>query len=140
MCAMWIETSWTVLDSERHIIPQRLTERSMERKEPIEEESLKEEKAETTGNEKIKERKRNVSTKSQNFQRSSGQVNLGNNCLINLGMLKPILRVGVTITGKLQIRILRLQQQPKKFSVRLSAICDSNLGYFKHIESFQHDR
>ena len=31
MCAMWKETSWTVLDTELHIIPHRPTERRMER-------------------------------------------------------------------------------------------------------------
>ena len=51
-------------------------------------ESSKEEKAETKGKEKVKERKDNASTKSQNHQKSSGQVDLGNNGQNNLGMLK----------------------------------------------------
>ena len=32
MCTMWKETPWTVLDTELHIIPQRFTERRMERR------------------------------------------------------------------------------------------------------------
>ena len=107
--------------------------------EPREVESSKEEKAETMGKEKVKERRGNVSTKSQNHQRNSGQVGLGNNGLNNLGAQKLTLRVGVTMIDTLQIRILRLQQ-PHNFSVRLSVICDSNLGHVKHIESFQQDR
>ena len=42
--------------------------------------------------------------------------------------------------GTLQIRISRLQVQPKNFNMRLSVIGDSNLGHVKHIESLQHDR
>ena len=45
-------------------------------REPRKEESLKVEKTETVGKEKVKERKDNVSTKSQNHQRNSGQVDL----------------------------------------------------------------
>ena len=86
--------------------------------------SPKEEKAETKGKEEVKERKENVSTKSQNLQKSSGQVDLGNSGQSNLGMLKQALPVGGKMIGTLQIRILRLQQQPKHFSVRLSVNCD----------------
>ena len=96
-------------------------------REPRKVESSKVEKAETMGKEKVKERRDNVSTKSQNHQRNSGQVDLGNNGLNNLGAQKLTLRVGVTMIGTLQIRILRLQQQPKNFSVRLSVICDSRI-------------
>ena len=63
--------------------------------------------------------------KSQNHQRNSGQVDLGNNGLINLEAQKLTLRIGVTTIGTLQIRILRLQQQSKNFSVRLLVICET---------------
>ena len=93
------------------------------------------EKAETMGKEKVKERKDNVSTKSQNHQRNSGQVDFGNNGLNNLGAQKPTLQVGVTMIGTLQIRILRLQQQPKNFSVRLSVICDCRIWVMSNTSS-----
>ena len=89
-------------------------------REPRKVESSEVEKAATTGKEKAKERKDNVSTKSQNHQRNSGQVDLGNNGLNNLGAQKPTLRVGVTMIGVQQIRTLRPQQQPKNFRMRLS--------------------
>ena len=54
-------------------------------------------------------------------------MDLGNNGLNNLGAQKLTLRVGVTMIGTLHIQILRLQQQPKNFSVRLSVICDSRI-------------
>ena len=69
-----------------------------------------EEKAETKGKEKVKERKGNVSTKSQNHQKSSGQVDLGNYGQNNLGMLKQT-----------------LQRQLSNFNMRLSVICDSRM-------------
>ena len=90
-------------------------------------ESSKVEEAETMGKEKEKERKDSVSTKSQNHRKNSGHVDLGNNGQNNLGPQKLTLRVGVTTSGTLQIRILRLQQRPKNFSVRLSVICDSRI-------------
>ena len=128
MCTMWKETSWTVLDKELHSHPIKIhrkedgKETEMETaREPRKVESSEVEKAETMGKEKVKERRDNVSTKSQNHQRNSGQVDLGNNGLNNLG------RVGVTMIGTLQIRNLRLQQQLKNFSVRLSVICDSRI-------------
>ena len=66
--------------------------------------SPKEERADTKGKEKVKERQDNVSTKSQNHQKSSGQVGLGNNGQNNLGMMRQTLRVGgmmiVDGTGK----------------------------------------
>ena len=109
-------------------------------REPRKVESSKVEKAGTMEKEKVKERRDNVSTKSQNHQRNSEQVDLGNSGLNNLGTQKPTLRVGVTMFGTLQIQILRLQE-PKNFSVRLSVILRlSNFGSVKHIESFQHDR
>ena len=93
------------------------------------------------GKEKVEERKDTVSTKSQNHHKNSGQVDLGNNGQNNLGTQKPTLRVGVTMIGTLQIRILRHQRQLKNFNMCLSVICDSRiLGFVKHIESFQHDR
>ena len=61
-------------------------------------------KEETKGKEKVKERKDNVSTKSQNHQMSSGQVDLGNICQNNLGMLKQTPRVGGNMIGTQQIR------------------------------------
>ena len=81
-------------------------------------ESSKVEKAETMGKEKVEERKDNVSTKSQNHQKNSGQVDPGNNGQNNLGTQKPTLRVGGTMIGIQQIRILRLQWQLKKFNTR----------------------
>ena len=48
--------------------------------------SPKEEKVETKGKEK--KRKDNVSTKSQNLQKSSGQTDLGNKGQMNLGILE----------------------------------------------------
>ena len=89
--------------------------------------SPKEEKVETKGKEKVKERKErkgNVSTKSQNLQKSSGQVDLGNNGQINLGMLKQTLRVGGKMTGTQQIRILKHQQPVRNFNMLLSVNCD----------------
>ena len=79
------------------------------------------------GKGKGNERRDNVSTKSQNHQRNSGQAVLGNNGLNNLGAQILTLRVGVTTIGTLQIRILRLQQQPKNFTVRQLVICDSRI-------------
>ena len=76
-------------------------------------ESSKVDKAETLGKEK--ERMDNISTKSQNHQRNSGQVDIGNNGLNNLGTQKPTLRVGVTMIGTLQIRILRPQAVVEEF-------------------------
>ena len=46
-------------------------------REPRKVESSKEEKAETRGKEKVQDKKDNVSTKSQNHQKNSGQVDLG---------------------------------------------------------------
>ena len=79
------------------------------------------------GKEKVKARRDNVPTKPQNHHRNSGQVDLGNYGLNNLGAQKLTLRVGATMIGTLQIRILRLQQQPKNFSVSLSVICDTRI-------------
>ena len=78
-------------------------------REPRKVESSKVEQAETMGKEKekVKERKDNVSMKSQNHHKNSGQVDLGNNGQTNLGTQKPTLRVGVTMIGTQQIRILR---------------------------------
>ena len=104
----------------------KVTEKETAR-EPRKVESSKEEKAETKGKEKVKERKDNVSTKSQNHQKSSGQVDLWKNGQNNLGMLKQTLRVGGTMIGTQQIRILRTQRQPRNFNMRLSVICDSRI-------------
>ena len=104
----------------------KVTEKETAR-EPRKVGSSKEEKAGTKGKEKVKERKDNVSTKSQNHQKSSGQVDLGNNGQNNLGMLKQTLRVGLTMIGTQQIRILRPQRQLRNFNIRLSVICDSRI-------------
>ena len=85
--------------------------------------SPKEEKTETKGKEKVKGRKGNVSRKSQNLQKSSGQVDLGNYGQINLGMLKQTLRVGGKI-GTQQIQILKHQQPLRNFNMLLSVNCD----------------
>ena len=134
MCTMWKETPWTVLVSVATHRPTKIhrnedgkeTEKETAR-EPRKVESSKVEKVETMGKEKVKERKDNVSTKSLNHRKNSGQVDLGNNGLNNIGAQKPTLRVGVTMIGTLQIRILRLQKQPKNFSVRLWVICDCRI-------------
>ena len=96
-------------------------------REPRKVESSKVEKAETMGKEKVEERKHNVSTKSQNHQKNSGEVEPGNNGQNNVGTQKPTLRVRVTMIGTLQIRILRPQRQLKNFSMRLLVICDSRI-------------
>ena len=88
-------------------------------REPRKVESSKEEKAETMVKEKVEERKDNVSTKSQNYQKNSEQVDLGNIGQNSLGTQKLIVTQ--------QIRILRPQQQLKNFNMRLSAICDSRI-------------
>ena len=106
-------------------------------REPRKAESSKEEKAETMGKEKVEEAKDNVSTKSQNHQKNSGQVDLGNNGHNNLGTQKPTPRVGGTMIGTQPIRILRPQRQLKNFNMRLLVIMRlSNLGFVTHIESF----
>ena len=86
--------------------------------------SPKEEKAEIKGKEKVKKKKGNVSTKSQNLQKSSGQVDLGNNGQINLGILRQTLRVGGKMIGTQQIRILKRQQPLRSFNMLLSVNCD----------------
>ena len=76
-----------------------------------------------------------------NDQKNSGQVDLGNSGLNNLGAQKLTLRVGVTMIGTLQIRILRLQQQQKNFSMRLSVICDSRIWVMSNTSNlFKDDR
>ena len=111
-------------------------------REPRKVESSKEQVAETMGKEKVEERKDNVSTKSQNHRKNSGQVDLGTIGQNNLGTQKPTLRVGGTVIGTQQIRILRPQRQLKNFNMRLSAISDSRIWVLSHthIEPFQHER
>ena len=77
--------------------------------------------------EKVQERKDNVSTKSQNHHKSSGQVDLGNNGQNDFGMLRQTLRVGGTTIGTQQIRILRPQRQLRNFNMRLTVIFDSRI-------------
>ena len=109
----------------------KVTEKETAR-EPRKVESSKEEKAETKGQEKVKERRDNVSTKSQNHQKSSGQVDLGNNGQNNLGMLKQTLRVGGTKIDTQQNRILRPQRQPRNFNMRLSVIRDTRIWFLSN--------
>ena len=68
----------------------KVTEKETAR-EPRKVKKSKEEQAETKGKEKVKERKDNVSTKSQNHRKNIGQVDLGSNGQNNLGMLKQTL-------------------------------------------------
>ena len=103
-----------------------MTEKETAR-EPRKVESSNEEMSETKGKEKVKETKDNVSTKSQNHQKSSGQVDLENNGQNNLGILKLTLRVGGTMIGTQQIRILRPQRQLRNFNMCLSVICDTRI-------------
>ena len=91
--------SWTVLDTELHIIPSTFnrkedgkeTEKDTAR-EPRKVESSKVEKVETMGKEKVNKRRDNV------------QVDLGNNGLNNLGAQKSTLPVGVTMIGAPETR------------------------------------
>ena len=92
-------------------------------REPRKVESSKEEKAATMGKEKVKEREDSVSTKSQDHQKNSGQVDLGNNGQNNFGMLKQTLRVMI---GTQQIRFLRRQRQLRNF-MRLFVIYDTRI-------------
>ena len=73
--------------------------------------SPKRKKVEPKGKEKVKERKDNVSTKSQSLQKSSGQADLGNNGQITLGILK-------------HIRVLKNQQPLRNFNMLLSVNFD----------------
>ena len=81
----------------------KVTEKETVR-EPRKGENSQPEKADTKSKEKVKERKDNVSTKSQNHHKSSGQVDLGNNGQNDFGMLRQTLRVGGTMIGTQQIR------------------------------------
>ena len=103
----------------------KVTEKETARERKVE--SSKEEKAEINGKEKEKERKDNVSTKSQIHQKNSGQVDLGNKEQNNLGMLKQTLRIDGTMIGTQQVRILKPQRQLRNFNMRLSVICDSRI-------------
>ena len=117
----------------------KVTEKETARERKVE--SSKEEKAEINGKEKEKERKDNVSTKSQNHQKNSGQVDLGNKEQNNLGMLKQTLRIDgdddwYTAGSNSQTSAAAEEFQHASIGdLRLS-----NLGFGKHIESFQHDR
>ena len=104
----------------------KVTEKETVR-EPRKGESCQPEKADTKSKEKVKERKDNVSTKSQNHHKSSGQVDLGNNGQNDFGMLRQTLRVGGTMIGTQQIRLLRPQRQLRNFNMRLTVICDSRI-------------
>ena len=68
-------------------------------------------------------------------------MDLGNNGQNNLGTWKPTLRVGGTMIGTLQSRVLRPQRQLKNFNMRLSVICDSRIGVLSNTSHlFQHER
>ena len=70
-------------------------------------------------------------TSQRNHRTTRGTVDmwiLGTKVRTNLGAQKPALRVGVTMIGTLQIRILRLQQQPKEFQrASIEVICDCRI-------------
>ena len=72
---------------------------------------------ETKGKAKVKERKDNVSTKSQNFPKNSGQADPANSGQINPGKLTPTVRTGENMTGTQLTRVLKHQQQLKKFNM-----------------------
>ena len=61
--------------------------------------SPEEDKVEPKGKAKVKERKGNVSTKSQNLQKNSGQADHKNSGQINPGKLTATVRAGATMTG-----------------------------------------
>ena len=91
--------------------------------------------------EQVKERKDNVSTKSQNLQKSSGLADLGNIGQVNLGMLKQTLGVGEKMIGTQQIRLREHTAAAEKFQhVSFGELRLSFFGFAKHIESFQPDR
>ena len=108
-CAQCGKTSWTVLGTELHIIPQRFTEWRMEKRQKRKRRGNPErwkvqrwEKAETMRKERTTSQRNHRTTR-----KNSGRVDLGNSGLNNLGAQKPTLRVGVAMIGTLQIRILR---------------------------------
>ena len=90
MCAVWKETSWTMEECPEQKGGWKC-DRKGNGKKLTKVESSKVEKVETMGKEKVKDCRCNVSTNSQNHQRNSGQVDLGNNGLSNLGAQKPTL-------------------------------------------------
>ena len=79
--------------------------------------SPKEKKVEPKGKAKVKERKDNVSTKSQNLQKNSGRADHGNSGQINPGRLTPIMRAGGKMIRTQQSRFLKQQQQLKNFNM-----------------------
>ena len=103
--------------------------------------SPKEEKVETKGKEKVKERKDNVSTKSQNLQKSSGQADLGNNGQINLGILKRDTATWREDDWYTADSISQASAAAEEFQhASFGELRLSNFGFAKHIESFQSDR
>ena len=130
MCAVWKKTSWTVLDTKLQTIPRihrkedgKVIEKEMTREHRMVT-SPKEEDLEPKGKAKAKERKDMVSTKLQNFQKNSGQADLGNSGKINLGKLTPTVQAGEKMTGAQQSRVLKHQQQLKKLNMLPSVNCD----------------
>ena len=113
----------------------KVTEKETAR-EPRKMESSKEEKAETMGKEKVKERKDNVPTKSQNHQKNSGQVDLGNNGRNNRGTQKQTASWRDdgwhTADSNSQTSAAEEFQHASIGDLRLS-----KLGFVKHIKSFQ---
>ena len=102
--------------------------------------SPKEEKVEPKGKAKVKKRKGNVSTKSQNLQ-NSGQADLGNSGQIIPNNLTPTVRTGEKMAGTQQSRVLKRQQQPEEFQrASFGELRLSNFDLSNHIESFQPDQ
>ena len=99
-------------------------------REPRKVESSKEEKAETMRKVKVEERKENVSTKSQNHQKNSGQVDLGNKADTASWRDDD----WYTADSISQTSAAEEFQHASVGDLRLS-----NLGFVKDIESFQHD-
>ena len=80
---------------------------------------------EPKGKAKVKERKDNVSTKSQNLQKNSGQADHGISGQINPGKLTPTMRADEKqMTGTQQSRVLEHQEQLKNLNMLPSVKCD----------------
>ena len=77
-----------------------------------------------------RKRQRKERTTSQRNKKTSEEQWTGGSweqCQNNLGTQKPTLRVGGTMIGTQQIRILRPQRQLKNPNMRLSVTCDSQI-------------
>ena len=148
MCTMWKEPSWDSVGYGATHHPTKIQRKEDGKEteketagEPRNVESSKEEKAETMEKEKVEEKKE---TTSQRNHRTAGRTVdkwiSGTMLRTILKTQKPTLRVGGTMIGTQQIRILKPEWQLKNFNMRLSVICDSRSWVLsKHIESFQHE-